>query len=48
MAALAFERRRADLRLFFPQLSRVLFRAADWLRPLASRYSGRRRTEGNR
>jgi glycosyltransferase involved in cell wall biosynthesis len=42
-AALAFEGRRADLRLFFPQLSRVLFRAADWLRPLASRYSGRRR-----
>jgi glycosyltransferase involved in cell wall biosynthesis len=40
-AALAFERRRVDLRFFYPLLSRVLFRGADLLRPLASRYSGR-------
>jgi glycosyltransferase involved in cell wall biosynthesis len=40
-AALAFERRRVDLRLFYPLLSRALFKAADLLHPLASRYSGR-------
>ena len=41
--ALQFERGRADLRLFYPLTSRVLLRSADFLRPLASRYSGRGR-----
>ena len=39
--ALRFERGRIDLRLFYPFGARVLLRAADFLRPLASRYSGR-------
>jgi glycosyltransferase involved in cell wall biosynthesis len=40
-AALAFERGRVDLRLFYPRLSRVLLKAAGFVRPLVSRYSGR-------
>lgn len=40
-AALQYERGRQDVRLYYPTLSRVLLRAADVLRPLASRYSGR-------
>jgi len=43
-AALQFEKQRADLRLFYPWASRLLMRSADFLRPLASRYSGRGRT----
>lgn len=39
--ALAFERKRLDLRLFYPLASRVLLKLSRWLRPLASRYSGR-------
>jgi len=41
-AALAYERRRVDLRCFYPLLSRALLRGADLLHPLTSRYSGRR------
>jgi glycosyltransferase involved in cell wall biosynthesis len=40
-AALAFERRRIDPRLFYPATTRILLKAAQYLRPLASRYSGR-------
>ena len=40
-AALRFERQRVDVRLFFPLTTRVLLKAARYLRPLASRYSGR-------
>ena len=47
-AALAFERRRVDLRFFYPLLSRILFRGADLLHPLASRYSGRKAGPGTR
>jgi len=42
-AALDFERRRVDPRLFFPLTTRLLLKAADYLQPLASRYSGRGR-----
>jgi glycosyltransferase involved in cell wall biosynthesis len=42
-AALAFERSRVDLRLFFPLLGRLLLKTADLVRPLSSRYSGRGR-----
>jgi glycosyltransferase involved in cell wall biosynthesis len=45
-AALRFERRRVDPRYFFPTLARVLTRAGDFVHPRASRYSGRRGTDG--
>ncbi len=40
-AALQFEKQRTDVRLFYPLTTRVLLKAARYLRPLASRYSGR-------
>lgn len=40
-AALKFERERVDVRLFYPLTTRLLLRAARYLEPLASRYSGR-------
>jgi glycosyltransferase involved in cell wall biosynthesis len=46
-AALAFERNRVDLSYFYPWLSRAMFRAADLLQPLSSRYSGRRPAGGS-
>ena len=45
-AALRFERRRVDPRTFFPTLARVLTRAGDIVHPRASRYSGRRGSDG--
>lgn len=41
-AALRYERQRVDVRLFYPWTTRLLVKSADFLRPLASRYSGRR------
>lgn len=40
-AALRFERQRRDVRLFWPRTTRALLALARFLRPLASRYSGR-------
>ena len=40
-AALQFEKQRTDVRLFYPLTTRVLLKAARYLRPLASRSSGR-------
>ena len=40
-AALRFERQRVDVRLFYPLTTRALLKAARYLQPLASRYSGR-------
>jgi len=38
--ALAFERGRLDVGLFYPLTARALLKVARWLRPLAGRYSG--------
>jgi len=44
-AALDFERRRVDPGLFYPRTTRLLLKAADYLQPLVSRYSGRGRRQ---